>query len=259
MSFADLNVIDCLQGSEEWFANRIGLLTSSRIADAIRKAKRESTGELQCRADLRLELAVERITKKPMEHFVSKWMERGAEMEPMARAAYELRTDTRVRQVGFVLHPDRERLAWAGCSPDGLCGDGLTEFKVPKSNTHAEYLLGECVPEMYIPQMMWQMACCPGYQWCDFVSYCPDFPEPLDLFICRLRRDEKRIAEMEAEASKFLAEVETVVVQLRDGLEGALRDSLQVSGGKSKTGASSTAVSPLAVVTMPPGNVQERA
>lgn len=208
---------------------------------------------MQCRADLRLDLAVERVTKKPMEHFVSRWMEEGKEKEPLARAAYELRKDIQVRQVGFVVHPS---IIWAGCSPDGLCGDGLAEFKCPKSNTHAEYLLGECVPDLYIPQMMWQLACCPGYQWCDFVSYCPDFPEPLDLFICRMPRDEKRIAEMEAEASRFLAEVEELVSRLKDGLEGTLRKSLQVSGGKSKQECV-VQLQPLA--TMPPESFQERA
>ena len=88
------------------------------------------------------------------------------------------------------------------------------------------YKCGECVPEMYIPQMLWQMACCPGYQWCDFVSYCADFPEPLDLFICRLPRDDQRIAAMEAEAVKFLSGVETMVLRLKRGLEGALSRSL---------------------------------
>lgn len=219
MSFSELNIVECVQGGHEWFEKRLGMLTSSRVADAIRKSKRETVSVLECRHNLRIELAVERITKKPAEHFVSVWMQRGAEMEPMARAAYELRTDARVTQVGFILHP---ALAWAGCSPDGLCGgEGLVEFKCPKSNTHAQYLLGECVPEVYQPQMLWQMACCPGYEWNDFVSYCPDFPEPLDLFICRLHRDDKRIAEMEAEAVKFLAEVEAMVVRLKDGLKGA--------------------------------------
>jgi putative phage-type endonuclease len=221
---SDLNIVDCLQGSEEWFDCRIGVLSSSRVASAIRKARRETTGELECRVNLRLDLAVERITGKPAENFVSTWMQRGIELEPMARAAYELRTDTRTQQVGFVFHPT---IQWAGCSPDGLLEGGLVEFKVPKPNTHAEYLLGECVPELYIPQMMWQMACCPGYQWCDFVSYCPDFPEPLDLFICRLNRDEELIQRMDAEAVKFLAEVEAMVVRLKSGLEGVLRKSLE--------------------------------
>ena len=228
MSFADLNIVECIQGDKEWFTSRIGMLGGSRIADAVRKAKRETTGELQSRIDLKLELAVERVTQKPTQHYVSEWMERGTELEPLARAAYELRTNADVQQVGYVLHPT---LAWAGCSPDGLIGDaGMVQFKVPKPTTHAEYLLGECVPELYVPQMTWELACCPGYQWSDFVSYCPDFPEPLDLFICRLPRDNQKIAVMEAEAKKFLEEVDALVVRIKGGLEGALRESLAREG-----------------------------
>lgn len=212
---SDLNIITALQQDAEWFAARIGCLTASRIADAVAK-RTKGNGELQCRADLRLALAVERVTNKPSENYVSKWMERGVEMEPLARAAYELRRDVETEQVGFVIHPT---LNWAGCSPDGLIGtDGLLELKVPKSTTHAEYLLGECVPEEYIPQMTWQLACCPGRQWNDFVSYCPDFPAPLDVFICRLNRDNQKIAVMEAESTVFLKEVEDLTLRLRHGL-----------------------------------------
>jgi len=221
-----MNIVDCGgQRTQEWFDAHLGMLTSSRIADAISKRKRDPHQPLQAYLDLRLELAVERITKKPSAHFVSYWMERGIELEPLARAAYELRSDINVKLVDFVLHPNRDSLAWAGCSPDGLAGDELIEIKVPKPETHAEYLLAEVVPAEYLPQMHWQMACT-GCVANTFVSYCPDFPEPLDLFICRLPRDDKRIAEMEAEAVKFLAEVETVVVQLKSGLEGVLRKSL---------------------------------
>jgi putative phage-type endonuclease len=217
-----LNVIADVQRTEEWFAARLGCLTGSRIAAAMSKAKRENLVELQVRHNLKMELAVERITGKPAGHYVSRWMERGVEMEPLARGAYTLR-HADVTETGFVLHP---RINWAGCSPDGLVGDdGLIEIKVPKPTTHAEYIIGETVPAEYLPQMMWQMAVT-GRKWNDFVSYCPDFPEPLDLFICRLERDEKQIAAMEAEAVKFLAEVEAMVTRLKGGLEGALRASL---------------------------------
>lgn len=219
-----LNIISCLQGSAEWFESRIGMLTASRIGDAIRKSKRETNSELKARYDLKVELAVERITGKPAEHVVTSWMERGRELEPLARAAYELRTGQEVTQVGFVLHPTIE---WAGCSPDGLVGDGLVEFKCPKPSTHANYLLGEVVPELYVPQMMWQMACCPGYEWCDFVSYCPDFPEPLDLFVCRLPYSPETISAMEFEAQAFLREVDDLVVRLKGGLQGALEESVK--------------------------------
>ena len=221
-------IIQCEQGSAEWFAARIGHLTSSRIADAVRKRKRKgkngsSEDDLQCRIDLRLELAVERVTQKISEHYVSRWMERGLLMEPAARFAYEQRMDTETERVGFVLHPQIE---WAGASPDGFVGvDGHVEFKVPKPQTHAKYLIAECVPEIYQPQMMWQMACS-GRKWNDFVSYCDDFPAPLDLFICRLERDDERIAQMEAEARKFLEEVAATVSQLGGGLEALLRESV---------------------------------
>ena len=211
-----LNIITDRQLDAEWFKARIGCLTSSRVADAVTRRKRNPKEPLQAYLDLRMDLAVERVTNKISEKYVSKWMERGVEMEPLARAAYELRRDVETEQVGFVIHPT---LNWAGCSPDGLIGtDGLLELKVPKSTTHAEYLLGECVPEEYIPQMTWQLACCPGRQWNDFVSYCPDFPAPLDVFICRLNRDNQKIAVMEAEATVFLKEVEDLTLRLRHGL-----------------------------------------
>ena len=211
------------QGTAEWFAARIGMLTSSRIADAIGKRKRDPDTPLQARVDLCLELAVERVTQKPSQHFVSDWMTRGAELEPLARAAYELRTDQEVTAIDFVLHPEIE---WSGCSPDGACGDELIEIKVPKPETHASYLLADCVPKQYLDQMCWQLACCPECKANTFISWCPDFPEGLDLFICRLPRDPERIAAMEAEAVKFLQEVGNTVLRLRGGLEGFMEASV---------------------------------
>jgi hypothetical protein len=217
----ELNIVSATQLDAEWFAMRVGCLTSSRIADAVAQRKRKpkdgaEAPPLQAYLDLRMELAVERVTTKISENYVSKWMERGLEMEPLARAAYELRTGTETQQIGFVLHPS---LNWAGCSPDGLVGEyGLVELKVPKATTHAEYLLGECVPSQYIPQMTWQMACCPGREFNDFASYCPDFPAPLDLFVCRLQRDDEAVAVMEAQATVLLKEVEDLTLRLRHGL-----------------------------------------
>jgi hypothetical protein len=51
--------------------------------------------------------------------------------------------------------------------------------------------------------MQWQMACS-GRQWCDYVLY----REGLPLAMLRVERDDKRIAEIEAEVRKFLQEVE---------------------------------------------------
>lgn len=209
-----LNIVECGgQGTEVWWDTRMGMLTSSRISDAITKRKR-GTEELKGRADLKLELAVERITRKPAEHFVSEWMARGSELESLARATYELRTGQMVEQIDFLLHPDRENFLWAGCSPDGLAGNELIEIKCPKPSTHARYILSECVPDEYVSQMCWQLACCPEVEANTFVSYCPDFPEPMDLFTLRMPRDPVRIAEMEREAELFLFEVEALTERL---------------------------------------------
>jgi hypothetical protein len=42
----------------------------------------------------------------------------------------------------------------------------------------------------------------------DFVSYCPEFPEPLDLFYVQVKRDDVEIKSYELLVRMFLSEVE---------------------------------------------------
>jgi predicted phage-related endonuclease len=143
-------------------------------------------------------------------------MQWGTEKEPDARAAYEFRSDVEVSQVGIVLH---STIAGTHASPDGLVGnDGLIEIKCPGTATHVETLLGDEIPGKYVTQMQWQMACT-GRAWCDFVSFDPRMPESMALFIKRVQRDDVRIAELELEARKFLAELEAKVSDLRTRYE----------------------------------------
>jgi len=224
-----LNEVPCIQGDATWFTARVGSVTGSRVAEALALLKRG--GESAARRNYRLDLVIERLTGKAVEHYVSAEMEWGTANEPLARAAYEERTGAEVELVGYVLHPTIE---WAGCSPDGLVGaDGLVEFKCPSTRNHLEYMLDDCVPADYLPQMHWQLACCPGRKWCDFVSFDPRLPEDLQLFVCRLERDEQRIAIVEAEVRKFLAEVDEMVKRLR---VGKLEQSLTLSIAKARAG-----------------------
>lgn len=210
-----MNVVDCIQGDAVWFKNRLGCVTATRAAAAIAKPKRKETGELAVRRNLRFELLEELLTNKPSQHYISLWMEEGREKEPLARQEYEGATNTPVEQVGFVYHPT---IKMAGASPDGLVGeDGLLEIKCPKISTHLQYLLDGTVPEDYLPQMLWQMACCER-QWCDFVSYHPDLPEQYQLFIKRVHRTTEAdavIAGMELEVIQFLKEVDEMYANLR--------------------------------------------
>lgn len=199
---------DIVQGSEAWFAIRCGKVTASRVADIAAKTK---SGYSTSRANYMAELIAERLTGEAAQSFTNAAMLWGTEKEPDARAAYEFRTDASVVQVGFVQHPV---IAMTGASPDGLVGDdGLVEIKCPNTATHLDTLLGQPVPSKYETQMQWQMACT-GRKWCDFSSFDPRLPESMSLFVARIERDDKRIAELETEVKAFLSELSAKITEL---------------------------------------------
>ncbi len=165
---------------------------------------------------MRWELAVELLTNRPTENYVSRWMKEGTEKEPQARTEYELRAGVFVETVGFAYHPE---IKMAGASPDGVIGEsGLIEIKCPRVETHLQYLIDDKIPDEYLPQMTWQLACCPDFQWNDFVSFHPDLPEEYQLFVKRLNRS----AEVDAlirgynlEVEQFNAEVQELLAKIK--------------------------------------------
>jgi putative phage-type endonuclease len=203
------------QGTPEWFAQRLGKVTASRVADIMAKTK---TGVAASRGNYLAQLVAERLTGQSADTFKSGAMQHGTETEPQARMVYEAETGQIVGEVSMITHPTIEM---SGASPDGLVGeDGLVEIKCPNTSTHIATLLSDKAPSGYMAQMQWQMACT-GRAWCDFVSFDPRMPDDMQLFIKRVPRDEALIAEYEAEVIKFLAEVQETVeklIQLRRGV-----------------------------------------
>lgn len=208
-----MTTINLIQGTPEWKQARCGSLGASRIADAMARTK---TGWGASRANLMAELICERLTGIPQESYTNAAMQWGIDTEPMARAGYEFHTGFDLVQVGLVTHP---KIEGTHASPDGLVsGDGLVEIKCPNSATHIETLLGQTIPDKYIKQAQWQMACT-GRHWCDWVSFDPRMPETMRLFIKRISRDEAMIADMEKEVTAFLRELESKVQGLRQAYE----------------------------------------
>lgn len=196
------------QGSDEWFAIRIGKVTASRVADILAKTK---SGYSTSRDNYMAQLVCERLTNQKAESFTNAAMQHGTETEPLARAAYEALKDVLVDEVGFVPHPS---IKMAGASPDGLVGDdGLLEIKCPNTATHIDTLLNQSVPTKYFTQMQFQMACT-GREWCDFVSFDNRLPEELQLFVKRVPRDDVYIKIMEAEIVQFIAELDEKIEKL---------------------------------------------
>lgn len=193
------------QRTDDWFAARLGKVTASRISDVVAKTK---TGPSASRANYMAQLIVERMTGKPTESYSNSAMQWGTDTEPLARAAYEMATDTIVDEVGFVEH---ESLSMCGASPDGLVGDkGLIEIKCPNTATHIETLINGTIDNKYMLQMQWQMACT-DRDWCDFVSFDPRMPEPLQLKIIRVPMNEMLVVDLENQVEQFLNEVQEKV------------------------------------------------
>lgn len=206
MSAIIQDALELDQRSEEWRKARLGSLGSSRIYDS--GARTKGGGYGASRGNLMAELLLERLTGRAVDHFVSAAMAAGIETEPEARAAYVFYSGHDVGEVGLFRHP---RIAMTHASPDGVIGqDGLLEIKCPEPKAHLETLLAQKIPEKYVKQMTWHLACS-GRQWVDYVSYNPSFPEAMRLFVKRLLRDEAAIAELEAEVEKFLAELDAKI------------------------------------------------
>jgi len=199
-----------IQGSQDWFAQRAGKVTASRIADVVAKTK---SGWSASRDNYAAQLIAERLTGVVADTFTNAAMQWGTETEPQAKAAYTLFTGRVIQDVGFVPHPS---IPMSGASPDGLVEDnGLVEIKCPNTATHLETLLGSAIDGKYIKQMQWQMACT-NKAWCDFVSFDPRLPVNMQCKIIRVDRDAELIALLEKEVGEFLAEIEAKIKQLNE-------------------------------------------
>lgn len=202
------------QRSPDWYAARCGKATASAVASILAKTK--SGGESASRQNELMRVVCEVLTGTVEEGYTSPAMARGNDLEPVARCEYSATTGELVELVGFIDHPEIDGF---GASPDGLVGDdGLVEFKCPNTATHMRYMLDSYIPADYQIQMLCQMACT-GRKWCDFVSFDDRLPEGLRLSIVRFNRDEKRIAEIEWEVRRFLADRDDLVKRLRNRLQ----------------------------------------
>ena len=197
------------QRTDGWLSERAGKVTASAVFKVMAKTK---TGYGADRANYMADLITERLTGFPAQSFTNAAMQWGIDTEAQARSAYEFRLGYSVTETGFHAHPS---IGMFGASPDGLCGDaGLVELKCPNSATHIETLRGDSIARKYMLQMQTQMACT-GRDWCDFVSFDPRLPLEMQMHVRRVERDAALIDEIESEVTKFLAEVDATVADLR--------------------------------------------
>lgn len=209
------------QGSLGWLQDKCGFVSASCFADVLAK------GQGKTRASYLRKVVAERLTGKPSESYSNGHMDRGTLQEPLARLAYEALTGEPVIQVGFLKHPTLPRV---GASPDGLVGDdGGIEAKSVIPTVQVETLRLGGYPSEHKAQIQGNLWVT-GRRWWDFVSYSPDMPAHLRLYIFRVERDEAYMDALKREVLAFDAEAENLYTRLMTlgmPLEDSLRQSLK--------------------------------
>lgn len=173
-----------LQQSEEWFALRRGRVTASNFKRIITPAKAEYSKQA---AGYMRDLLVESFCPDYAKFLGTFWTERGTEMEPEARKAFEVHTGLVTEQVAFVTAEHWQHVV--GCSPDSLIKNATGEYvagleiKCPSPFTHAEYIEEGTLPDEYKAQCHGSMAVTGLNEW-HFWSYFPGLA-PLHLIVKR--------------------------------------------------------------------------
>jgi putative phage-type endonuclease len=201
------------QGTDEWRQARCGSVGAS---DAPKVVRRTKTGYSADRATLLANKLLERLTNVPVEIYKTPAMLRGTALEPEARLRYAIQKNVEVQEAdpGLVPHP---RIKGAHASPDGYVSTGgLVEIKCPLAAAHLDMLLTQTVSNDHIVQMQWQMTCT-GKPWVDYVSYNPDFPPSMQLWVQRVERDPPHILNLEGEITRFVREMEQKLDRLERG------------------------------------------
>lgn len=194
-----MEVLNCAQGGDEWFAARAGIPTASQFGTVMAK------GEGKTRRTYMLKLAGEILTGDPMDSFTNKHMERGHEMEPEARRFYAFQQDVEPELVGFIRNGPK------GASPDSLVGnDGLLEIKTKLPHLLLDVILKDNFPSEHKAQCQGQLWVAER-EWIDLVCYWPKMP----CHIVRAYRDEAFITQLSEEVDKFNEELAAIVARFQ--------------------------------------------
>lgn len=197
-----MQIISVQQKTPEWFALRLKYPLTASEARAIGN---QGAGL----ETLIWEKLAEKYSLADKEKYTNKDLERGVELEPLARDIYELQTGNKVEEVGFVINEEISKVG--GASPDGFVNDdGLLEIKCFEDKKHFQMIVnGLEIETQYQWQMQMQMLFT-GRKWCDFVVYNPNFKQ--SLLIKRVYPDK----EMQEAIKQGLKKGEELIKQIEE-------------------------------------------
>ena len=154
------------QRSEEWFKQRIDMITGSRVGGILGLSPFATASDV-------MRSMVREYHGAPSEFEGNVATEYGNEHEDAAIFALEQELGIQVQETGFHKHN-----SWLGASPDGLTDDAVVEVKCPYGKRNAasarEFKCAQDQPHYYA-QMQIEMFCanreeCHFYQWAENAS-----------------------------------------------------------------------------------------
>lgn len=209
---------ELIQGSDEWFAARCGLLTAGSMKLILTPSLKQASNDKE-RSHV-YEMAAQRITQFVEASYINDDMLRGQEDEVSARILYAERYAP-VEDMGLITNNK-----WGftlAYSPDGMVGDnGLIEVKSRRQKFQVETLVravpGQSVPNDYILQIQTGLLVSER-DWCDFISYSGGMP----MCVIRVFPDEKMQDAILEAAGAFEARVQAVIRKYQDTLNSDAR------------------------------------
>lgn len=205
---------ELIQGSDEWKAQRAGILTASEMKYIISPKKLGYANNDKERAHL-YELAAQRITGYVEPAYVSDAMLRGQDDEIDARELYHTNYAP-VQMMGFITNDKWDFTL--GYSPDGLVGeDGLIEIKSRGQKYHMETLITDAVPDEHVLQLQTGLLVSER-KWIDYISYCGGLP----MKVIRVLPDERVQSAILEVSGLFHEKLETIVNEYTAKVEGLI-------------------------------------
>lgn len=194
-------IVNTEQRSPDWFAARIGRVTGSRAAAVWNKtAKGARTADWQKYMDTLMAETLTLLSDDDV--YITRDMQRGMDLEPVARAAVAKAIGTDIRETGFLAHNTLR----IGSSLDGDIDDfrAVVELKCPKTTTHLGYLEANELPDTYMGQLLHNLYVSQA-ETLVFASFDDRLPAHLQLFVKEVHAKDMPLEEYQRDLTEFLA------------------------------------------------------
>ena len=208
-----MKIYSCQQGSPEWFAVRLGMVTASNFSKAVSSGRGSAVSKT--RKDYMKALVYERIHGVcfPGTFKGNGAMDHGTETEDEARCYFASLMREDIKQVGFIEYNDD-----IGFSPDGLMGDDTTlEIKCPELLTYMDYIEADRIDfgslsKAYRDQVQGGLFVT-GRKYCYFVLYDARYSSRPCMY-ARFDRDDAYIKDLQVKIYMFVADMKALIEKL---------------------------------------------